>query len=422
MIKKKILKIGSFILSAVIAAASMFALSGCAIGKNSLPEVNLSIWSDERNHEIMLGMVEEFKKNHENEARFNITISEESELTCKETVLKNPQAAADIYTFADDQFEELWRAGALLNITEDTEKIIADNGGSESGAIRSSTRDGKLYAYPETSGNGYFLYYNSAYFTEEDVKDLDRILEVAAANNKKFCMDFSSGWYIYSFFKSAGLELGCNDDGVTNYCNWNATDTKYKGIDVAESMLKIASHDGFLSCPDDDFILGVNDGTIIAGINGAWNAASIEQAYGKNYAAAKLPHYTVAGDSVQMCSFAGYKLMGVNAYTKEAHWAMMLAQWLTNEQNQLARFREVGECPSNINVAHSDEVQSAPAVAALLEQSQFGYTQSVADTFWDPSCIFGTTLEARNVDGKDLQTLLDNLVAGITAKPSVKKE
>lgn len=73
-------------------------------------------------------------------------------------------------------------------------------------------------------------------------------------------MDFSSGWYIYSFFKGAGLELGLSADGVSNDCNWNATDTTYTGVDVAEAMLRIAGHDGFVSCDDQGFLDGVKAG------------------------------------------------------------------------------------------------------------------------------------------------------------------
>ena len=45
----------------------------------------------------------------------------------------------------------------------------------------------------------YFLYYNKRYFTEGDISSLERMLEVAAAQEKKVTMDWSSGWYVYSF-------------------------------------------------------------------------------------------------------------------------------------------------------------------------------------------------------------------------------
>ncbi len=280
--------------------------------------------------------------------------------------------------------------------------------------------DGKLYAYPVTASNGYFLYYNSAYLSEEDVKSLDRILQVAEENGKKFAMDFTSGWYIYSFFKGAGLDVSLNADGLTNSCDWNSADTadgRYKGRDVAEAMLKIAENGGFLNCGDETFVNGAADGSIIAGINGTWNAVNIEEAYGENYAAAKLPEYTIAGDSVQMCSFAGYKLMGVNSATEEPEWSMSLAQWLTNEENQLTLFRLRGEGPSNVKAAASEEVRAAKAIAALGEQSAYGYLQNVGGSFWTPANVFGTTIAARNPDGTDLQELLDTMVRGITSPP-----
>ncbi len=365
-------------------------------------------------------MITEFTELHADEAVFHITVSEEEELSCKETVLANPAGAADIYAFADDQFRELYNAGALLEITREADAIVAENGGADNGAIRSATVDGKLYAYPVTASNGYFLYYNSAYLSEEDVKSLDRILQVAEENGKKFAMDFTSGWYIYSFFKGAGLDVSLNADGLTNSCDWNSADTadgRYKGRDVAEAMLKIAENGGFLNCGDETFVNGAADGSIIAGINGTWNAVNIEEAYGENYAAAKLPEYTIAGDSVQMCSFAGYKLMGVNSATEEPEWSMSLAQWLTNEENQLTLFRLRGEGPSNVKAAASEEVRAAKAIAALGEQSAYGYLQNVGGSFWTPANVFGTTIAARNPDGTDLQELLDTMVRGITSPP-----
>lgn len=43
------------------------------------------------------------------------------------------------------------------------------------------------------------LYYNKKYLSDSDVKTLDGILKVAEKNHKKFMMDWSSGWYLYSF-------------------------------------------------------------------------------------------------------------------------------------------------------------------------------------------------------------------------------
>jgi arabinogalactan oligomer / maltooligosaccharide transport system substrate-binding protein len=241
------------------------------------------------------------------------------------------------------------------------------------------------------------------------------MMEVANAAGKKITVDYSSGWYLYSFFQGAGLSLGLNEDGVTNFCTWNATDGKYTGAQVAEAMLAIAKNPGFVSLGDAEFVTGVTDGTIAAGINGTWNAATAEAAWGENYAAVKLPTYTVAGEQVQMSSFAGYKLVGVNAYSEYAGWAMLLAEWITNYENQVKRFEQRGLGPSNIEAAASDEVQSSPAIAALASQSVYATVQRVGNNFWDPASAYGAIVAAGNPDGTDLQELVNLLVDGITA-------
>ena len=390
--------------------------SGCS-SSNTPEEVMLSVWCSGEDIPMISRMVNEFKEMHKDEAIFSITISAEGEDTCKDTILSNPDAAADIFTFAADQLNSLYEAGVLLQITEDADRIIEENGSPSSGAVMSALRDGKLYAYPATASNGYFLYYNTEYLTEDDVKSFDRILQVAAENGKKMTMDLSNGWYIYSFFKGAGLEVELSDDGKTNICNWNATSGDYTGVDVAKAMLDIAGNDGFLSGSDEILKQGAKDGTVIAGVSGTWISTDIQEAFGDGYAAAKLPEYTIKGDSVQMHSFAGYKFIGVKADTKSPKWSQLLAQWLTNEENQLTRFRERGEGPANVNAAGTDEVKASIAISALSEQSVYGHLQNVADTFWTPAYVFGTSIAAQNIDKIDLQVLLDTMVEGITSDP-----
>ena len=401
-----------------VGVLTMSLFSGCGKEKES---VTLSVWGAEEDQEMLGEMVAAFEEKYKDEAEFNITICVENEVTCKETVLIDPKKAADIYAFADDQFKSLCQNHALLEITDNVDEIIEANGGKESAAIQSASYEGKLYAYPMTASNGYFLYYNKEYFTEEDVKSFDKMLEIAEKNNKKVAMDFTSGWYLYSFFKGAGLNVELSEDELTNICDWNTTEGKYTGLDVAEAMCKLVAHTGFLNCGDTDFVAGAKDGSIIAGINGAWNSKNMQEAYGENYAATKLPEYSIAGDSVQMHSFVGYKLVGVNAYTENPKWAQRLAQWITNEENQMIRFERKGDCPSNVNAASSKNVIDSPAIAALAAQAEYAHIQRVSDSFWMPVYVYGTTITAGNLDEKGLQVLLDQMVKDITARPEENK-
>ena len=205
-----------------------------------------------------------------------------------------------------------------------------------------------------------------------------------------------------------------NEDGVSNYCNWNAVDTDIKGTDVARALLEISANPAFASVTDTEFVAGVLDGTIIAGVSGVWNATTLEKAWGADYGAAKLPTYTCAGRQVQMSSFAGYKMIGVNAYSEHTDWAGKLAAWITNEENQTLRFLQRGQGPSNIHAANSPDVAASPAIQAIIAQSEYANLQRVGGNFWEPVQVFGQTMWEGNPQGTNLQELLDNMVAGIT--------
>ena len=205
-----------------------------------------------------------------------------------------------------------------------------------------------------------------------------------------------------------------SDDGVTNLCTWNATDTPITGVQVAQSLLTIAAHPGFTNADSDAFVAGLKDGSIVAGVSGTWNAAVARQVWGDNYAAAKLPTYRVAGQDVQMASFSGFKLVGVNAYSEHAGVALELASFMTGYEAQMDRFRMRRQGPSNVAALASAEVQSEPAIAAIIAQAPHAHVQRVGSRYWDAAATLGKILVSGNPEGTPLQSLLDSAVRGIT--------
>ncbi len=373
--------------------------------------VNLTVWGAEEDEELLRQIIDGFETEYQEQADFQITYEPQSESHCTDALMADLENGADVFAFADDQLNTLVAAGALEPI-ENADTVRNSN--LPEAVLAASVND-TLYALPLTADNGYFLYYNKQYFSEQDIASFDRMLEIAAGQEKKISMEWSSGWYVYSLFGNTGLTLGLNDDGITNYCTWNSTEGDIKGTDVARAMQNIAVHPGFVSVDDAGFVEGVKNNTIIAGVNGVWNAVAVEQAWGKNFGAAKLPSYTCAGRQVQMASFSGYKLIGVNAYSENREWAAKLAEWITNEENQKLRFQLRGQGPANTKAAASEEVQSSPAIVALLEQSEYSCLQRIGGNFWDPVSTFTADTLSGNPSGKNLQDRLDTMVEGITA-------
>ena len=374
--------------------------------------ISLTVWGAAEDEALLAEIISGFESHYAGEADFQITYAPQSESQCKDVLLGDLENGADVFAFADDQVAALAAAGALDPI-ENADEIRSAN---LPAAVEAASVNGTLYAYPLTADNGYFLYYNKAYFTEEDIKSLNRMVEVAAQAGREVTMDWSSAWYVYAFFGNTGMEVGLNEDGITNYCTWNNAEGPIRGVDVAQGMLDISASPGFSSRTDEEFLAGVKDGSVIAGVSGSWNALAIEEAWGANTGAARLPSYTCRGQELQMASFSGCKLIGVNAYSEHPEWAARLARWISSEENQTLRFTMRGQGPANIQAANSPEVQASPAIAALLAQSEFSQLQRVGGKFWDPVTEFAGNLAQGNPSGASLQAQLDQLVEGVTAR------
>ena len=372
-------------------------------------DVTLRVWAGEEDKDLIATIADNFIAEHASEANITIEWEPMVEGECRSNLLGDVLNGPDVYTTTDGDIRTIAAGGAASEV-RNPDEIRKNNLDS---AVEALTINDKIYGYPITADNGYFLYYNKAYFSEEDIQDLDTILDIAAKNDKVFAMDWSSGWYLYSFFGQTGLSVGLNDDGVTNFCDWNNTKRDIKGTDVAEALLKIAANPGFKSTGD--WIEGIKKGDVIACVSGVWDESAIKEAWGKNYGAAKLPCYTVAGKKVQMACYFGYKMIGVNPYSEHLEWAHQFADYIANEKNQELRFEMRGQGPSNLKAAETPEIQQAVAIQAVLAQSEYSELQRLGSNFWDASTALGNTLAAGNPEHIDLQELLDTAVAGITS-------
>lgn len=387
-------------------------------------DVSLRMWGPEEDQAMLQSMIDAFKEHYADYANFTIELGVESESTAKDTVLTDIEAAADVYSFASDQLIDLVNAGALQSIDEMdgalqayAGKSVADvKAANVEGAVEASTYNNTLYAFPLSADNGYFLYYDSNVLSAEDVKSWDTMLAKAGEAGKRVGMTLASGWYNASFFYGAGFTTGLNEDGTTAI-DWNGT-ADISGVSVVQSMLDITSNSAFLAIADGDISNQIASGELCAAVSGTWDAIAAQEAFGDGYAATKLPAYTAGDKQIQQAAVVGYKMVAVNAYSQNAGWAALLAEWITNEENQAIRFaeREVG--PSNKNVAASSEVEANAAIAALAEQSEYGVVQTVGGNYWDPTGTFGEMIAQGNLARDDeaaIQAALDTMVEGVSA-------
>lgn len=415
------------VLAVIMAVVTAAGLTACGSPSSSGESgaVSIRVWGAEEDQTLLAGLIGDFEAQYP-DVDFDIELGVESESTAKDTILTDVEAAADVFAFASDQIYDLVNAGALADLQDYEEAFVRYPGktldeiksaNSES-SVAAATVDGSFYAFPMAGDNSYFLYYDSSVISEEDAKCWDTILDAAQACGKKAGMILSSGWYNAAFFYGAGFTTDLNADGTTAM-DWNGTSPEgYTGVQVVQSMLDIAGHPAFMPIADGDTANQIASGSLCAVVSGSWDALAAQQAFGDGYAATRLPDFVIDGERVPMKSAFGYKFIGVNEYSENIGWAVLLAEYLTNETSQIARFeaRQIG--PTNLNAVATDEVQANYAIAAVIAQSEYGVIQKAGGKYWDPVKTFGERVAQGTLNRDDtaaIQASLDALVEGVTA-------
>ncbi len=388
------------ILACAFTALSAMTFVGCGegcMGKDD-GSIKLTVWVSEADKAFATQVANEFKAANPDK-NYNIVIDIQGENDVSTRVLKDVENAADVYSYINDQLSKLINGDALAQIAGERLTRLQEN--NSAGSIESATItvDGNagVYGMPYTD-NTYFLYYDKSVLSETDVQSVDGILR-KCTGNKKFAYPMKDGWYTSAFYfgKGLGFDVTYNDNlaETSITCDFDNT----TGVAVTQAMWNLVKDTRVKADADDSKIVaGFNDGSIIAAVSGIWNRNTIEGYLGDNFAAAKLPTYTLnkgtaSEEQVQLVSFAGYKLMGVNNYSKNKTDAMDFAEFYTNKQNQIKHFEARGFVPTNEEARADEKVQADICAKAITAQLAYSKTQKeVPSTLWVPMEGLGSAM------------------------------
>ena len=385
------------ILSLVLAVVLVLTLSCAALAEGYSGD--LKVWVADAAVDFTNQQVEAFKAANPDFADMTVTVEAVGEGDAAGKVITDVDAAADIFGFAQDQLARIVAAGAV-EIVEPTngEAVKAEN---DAGAVAAVTMGDELYAYPLTSDNGYFLYYDKSVVT--DPSTLEGILADCEAAGKSFYMEINSGWYQTAFFFGAGCTLTYDSDNEGNLTACNVDYASENGLKALKSMIKLASSPAFVNGSS------ISNATNVAAIvDGTWDSEAAKELFGDNYAAAKLP--TV--DGYQMSGFGGFKMLGVKPQEDEAKLAACdaLAAWLSSGDVQLARYEALGWGPSNLAAQQSDAVKADVALSALADQLQYTIPQGqYPGDYWSLATGLGDNIIGHKYDGADDEALMTAL-------------
>lgn len=366
---------------------------------------NITIWVAEEVTAFTQTQAEQFLQDNPAYSGYTVTVEAVGEGDAASNMITDVEGGADIYGFAQDQLARLVSAGAVMEVIGDYADFVSTS--NDSGAVSAATMGDSIYAFPVTSDNGYFLYYDSSVVT--DPTSLEAIVADCEEAGKGFYMEINSGWYQTAFFFATGCELTYEADSTGNFTSSNVTYASEEGLTALKALINLASSSAFYNGSS------VSNATNAAAIvDGTWDSGAAKELFGDNYACAKLPSFEVGGQEYQMSGFGGFKLLGVKPQTdtNKAIVCMELAKYLSSAEVQLARYQEVGWGPSNLEAQADEAVQADEALTALAEQLAYTIPQGqYPNEYWDLATSLGDDIIAGTYDNssdEELMSVLEN--------------
>ncbi len=386
-------------LSMLLAVAMLLTVSAFSVAETTGFDGEIKVWVADAAVEFTRAQIDAFKAAHTEYANMTVTVEPMGEGDAATAMITDVESGADIYGFAQDQLSRLVAAGALEEVAPDNKPLVtAEN---DAGSVAAATLGDVMYAYPLTSDNGYFLYYDKSVVT--DPNTLETIIADCEKAGKGFYMEINSGWYQTAFFFGAGCTLtyDVNNEGslVACHCDYASEN----GVKALKAMISVAKSPAFSNASS-----ASNATNIGAIVDGAWDAKTVQEKMGDNYAATKLP--TVAG--YQMGGFGGFKLLGVKPQTDDAKLAACdaLAYYLASGDVQAARYDALQWGPSNLEAQKLDAIQTNAALSALAAQLSHCVGQGqYPNDYWSLATALGDSVIAGEYDNYTDEQLLEVL-------------
>ena len=377
-------------LSMLLAVAMLLTVCAFSVAETTGFDGEIKVWVADAAVEFTKAQIDAFKAANAEYANMTVTVEPMGEGDAATAMITDVESGADIYGFAQDQLSRLVAAGALEEVAPDNVPLVtAEN---DAGSVAAATL---------TSDNGYFLYYDKSVVT--DPNTLETIIADCEKAGKGFYMEINSGWYQTAFFFGAGCTLtyDVNNEGslVACHCDYASEN----GVKALKAMISVAKSPAFSNASS-----ASNATNIGAIVDGAWDAKTVQEKLGDNYAATKLP--TVAG--YQMGGFGGFKLLGVKPQTDDAKLAACdaLAYYLASGDVQAARYDALQWGPSNLEAQKLDAIQTNAALSALAAQLSHCVGQGqYPNDYWSLATALADSVIAGEYDNYTDEQLLEVL-------------
>lgn len=362
-------------------------------------DVKLLLWSPsddqaEKDGAWLMKQAESFQAEHP-ELKITFEYGEAGEGEARDTVLKDVEAAADVYMYANDQVSPLVSGNGVARLGGEAEDYVKNT--NDEGITSTVMIDDKVYGIPFTT-NTWFMYYDKSVFSEEDIKNLDTMLEKG-----KVAFPLTNSWYLASFYlANGGTMFG---DGTDEAAGINFAGEK--GAETTKYLVELVKNKNFVVDKDGIGLSGLEKGEVNAFFSGSWDALAVEEALGENFAAAQLPTANIGGSPKQLLSFGGTKAIGVNPNSKNIDVAVQFAMWMTRPEAQAEHYKLRNIVPVHKELLADPTMEENPVVKAQNDtMANTSFLQpfvTAMNNYWTPAENFGNAIANGEVTAENAE-------------------
>lgn len=377
----------------------------------------IKVWCAENAVDLTKKQLEDFKKENP-KLKVNFKVEAQGEGDAASNMVTDVEAGADIFCFAQDQLARLVSAGALSEVTGESAKIVKEGNDEES--VAAASLNNKIYAYPLTSDNGYFMYYDKTVVSEDSIDSLEEIIKDVKKADKLISYQLATdgAWYNAGFFMATGCTSNWKTNNEGQFISYEDTYNTDKGLVALKGMSKLITSGVWNNASS---VGEFNSGSAVV-ISGTWGYNDAVEILGDKLGVTDLPSFTISDKEYHINSFYGNKLIGIKPQSNasKAVTCQLVAEYLTGEIAQKERFDELSWGPSNIKAQQDDDVLENKALTALKEQSEFAKLQGqYPGDWWTLAASMGSSVSSANSDGKvtdeELKNILSSYESGLDA-------
>lgn len=350
---------------------------------------NLTVWCAEEDYIMINEMLAEYKVLHSKNT-YNFKVEKVGEDVVSSSVTRDVNAAADIFSFANDQLGILRNQDALYQIPNEYKDQIEDQ---IDVAITSCKEGGKYYGIPYSYENT-FLYYNKSKVSENDVKSLETLLSKSIPGvEHNLGIDMADSYYTTTFLYTAGVEI-FGTQGI----DANSVDlANDKAVKACQYIQWLGKQDKLKSIVKADQTAALKQGSIAAMISGPHMISQFKDALGDNFGVAMLPTIKLDEKDTQLVSFSGIKMYGISnkpnniRSAKDTAEACRVAAFLANDDNQQIRLEQREFCPTQVDLFETAVGSGSETVKVVVDQSEYSNLKpgvSRMSAYWTPMANF----------------------------------